>query len=776
MPRTARTGASDDRSRLLAALESVWLTRAVAAFAVCWFALYYSRPELPGWVAWAPAEVIAAQCWVVARATAAHPIVPDKARPFWRMTARTGQWMTVVVAAQAYDALRPPGPPVQHMGVVSLVPYVGTALMVATSLWLLPYGRKERPDWFTFGLDLAIVATTLGLFTLYFSHRFGGGLADATAASTLAMVPVGLVVAPVMLKIGLGGIGPVDRRALRLVVLATVISMTGFGIGPLLADRPWLAASYLAYPLGFAGLIEAAHAQRLRSAPAPVRSVGRLRFTPYLAVVLAYGLLLAEIPSGRSAEAIGAGVALLTAMVIIRQFAALRENSRLLAQLDRNVLDLQASEDRAVYRASHDELTDLANRALFNRRMAAALAADPHRVFAVLIDLDDFKAINDRLGHDVGDALLVGVAGRLTACVRATDLVGRLGGDEFVVLLEDTDADQGRRTVERILASLTAPLSVAGYDLLVSASIGLAAGRPGLSDAALLRQADVAMYVAKERGKDGWAAYDPEMDVRASKTAELGAALRQGLDRDEFRLVYQPIVTISDGAMYGVEALVRWKPAGRGAVSAAEFIPAAERTGLIVPLGRWVLAEACRQAVRWHDRFGERAPRRVNVNVSARQLREPGFADEVATVLDETGLDPAVLVVEVTETTVFDGGAAVATLEALTQLGCGVALDDFGTGHSSLGLLRTCPVDVLKVDKSFVDGVLGTSEEAAIATFLVQVADGLRLMTVAEGVESQAQAQRLQALGYRYAQGFYFAPPLPPAELESRMAAAVAVA
>jgi diguanylate cyclase len=772
MPGTAAV-----RARPLAVLDSVWAGRAMLAFAFGWFAFYWDRPGLPSWVAWLAPAYLSAHGAVSCRATADS--MPADARPFWRLLMKAGCCAVGASLSQAYDAIAPPGPPTQRSGALTMAVYLAAGVILAHGLLRLPYTRRERPDWFTFGLDIGIVTVTVALFTWHFSARFGPGLQALrrTPSTSLGIITAAMVAVAIVLKLGVGGLGPIDRRAVQGLALAAALAIAGGSAAGLIADRPWLNTSQLAIPAALGALAGSAHAQRRRPATrAPTRPIRAYSLVPYLAVAAAYALLLAVLHAGGPAEGIGVGVAVLTGLVMVRQVAALRENARLLAQVDRNMVDLQASEDRLTYQASHDGLTDLADRALFGRRLAAALAADPDRVAAALIDLDDFKAINDRLGHDVGDAVLVAVAGRLTGCVRGTDLVARLGGDEFVVLLADTDQSQARRTVERILASLAAPVSVAGHDLLVNASIGLAVGAPGRSDAALLRQADVAMYAAKERGKDGWLAYQPDFDVRASETAELGAALRQGLDRGEFSLVYQPIVAIADGAMWGVEALVRWHRSDRGAVSAADFIPAAERSGLIVPLGRWVLAQACAQVVRWQERFGSQAPNRLNVNVSARQLREPGFAAEVASVLGATGLDPAVLMVEVTETTVFDGGPAVAALEALTQLGVGVALDDFGTGHSSLSLLRTCPVDMLKLDKSFVDGVLGTSEEAVIATYLVQIADGLRLMTVAEGVESDAQAQRLQALGYRYAQGYHFAPPLPAPELETRMAASMAVA
>jgi EAL domain-containing protein (putative c-di-GMP-specific phosphodiesterase class I) len=315
------------------------------------------------------------------------------------------------------------------------------------------------------------------------------------------------------------------------------------------------------------------------------------------------------------------------------------------------------------------------------------------------------------------------------------------------------------------VAALDVPVHADGYDLLVQASIGLVHGAAGDEAAELLRRADVALYAAKDGGKARYATYEPAFDVRSAESAQLGAELRQAIDAgDQLHLVYQPIVTLPDRQVSGVEALIRWTHPQRGLVSPGEFIPIAERTGLIVPLGRWILREACWQAVSWASDPGTN-PITVSVNVSARQLREPGFPDDVAAVLSETGLDPRSLTVEVTETAVFESDTAVDALRRISELGVRVALDDFGTGHSSLGLLRSCPVDVLKVDKSFIDGVTGSAEQAAIAISLIQITSTMGLAAVAEGVETEEQAAVLHDLGYRLAQGFHFARPAPPDEI-----------
>jgi EAL domain-containing protein (putative c-di-GMP-specific phosphodiesterase class I) len=320
---------------------------------------------------------------------------------------------------------------------------------------------------------------------------------------------------------------------------------------------------------------------------------------------------------------------------------------------------------------------------------------------------------------------------------------------------------------ERIIAALTESVTAGNHDLLIQASIGLADNDTGSDADDLLRRADIAMYAAKELGKNRYVHYDSDLDARAVEHAQLAAELSHALERDELRLLYQPVVDLPTGRVVGVEALVRWHHARDGVVSPVRFIPVAERTGLIVPLGEWILRTACQQAADWYRRYGDEAPARMSVNVSARQLLEPGFPQTVASVLAETALPPDRLTVEITETAVFGGGRAVEAVAAIHALGVAIALDDFGTGHSSLGLLRTCPVDVLKVDKSFVDGVTGTVEQEAIVTSIIEIAQALGLRAIAEGVETGAQADRLHTLGYRLAQGFHFAKPLGSAEVES---------
>jgi len=333
--------------------------------------------------------------------------------------------------------------------------------------------------------------------------------------------------------------------------------------------------------------------------------------------------------------------------------------------------------------------------------------------------------------------------------------VARLGGDEFAILLRGVSEDDAAGFAARALAAVAQPVQVGDHTLVVRASIGVAAAVPGDDLDGLLRHADIAMYAAKDSGKSTWQRYTPDMAARIQQAAELSARLGDAIGTDQFRLVYQPIVDVATQRIVGAEALVRW-----GSVSPAEFIPTAERTGLIVPLGRWILAEACHQAMRWRAVHESAKDLTINVNVAGRQLDEPGFADEVAAVLARTGLPPARLTIEVTETAVLGSDSATETLHALRRLGVGLALDDFGTAASSLGLLLTCPVSSLKLDRSFVDGIVPGSRQAAVATAVVSIARALDLSAVAEGIETTQQADLLYGLGYRLAQGYLYSRPL----------------
>jgi diguanylate cyclase (GGDEF)-like protein/PAS domain S-box-containing protein len=426
----------------------------------------------------------------------------------------------------------------------------------------------------------------------------------------------------------------------------------------------------------------------------------------------------------------------------------------------REVTERKALEAQLAHQAFHDPLTDLANRELFRDRVQHALERRQGQPLAVLfLDVDDFKKINDSLGHSAGDNLLLSVADRIRSCLREGDTAARLGGDEFGVLLEDTrDAST---VADRIRDAMRAPISVDANDVCVTVSIGISVSTLAHDGAdELLRNADVAMYTAKNRGKGRFEVFEPDMHVSAVRRLELEAELRRAIDRNEFRVHYQPIVELDSGRIAGVEALVRWAHPERGLLAPGEFIALAEHTGLIVPLGRWVLEQACAQARSWQEEWKSDPPMWMSVNLSAEQLTAPGLIDDVASALAKSGIAAETLMLEITESVLMrDAEAAVSRLKALRGIGVRVAIDDFGTGFSSLSYLQRFPLDVVKVAKPFVDEMAVRANGAALVRGIVELARTLDLRVVAEGVERTEQGELLREMGCRFAQGYFFARP-----------------
>ena len=438
----------------------------------------------------------------------------------------------------------------------------------------------------------------------------------------------------------------------------------------------------------------------------------------------------------------------------------------------RDITERKALE-AVTHQAFHDPLTDLPNRVLFTDRVEQALsrvAAEGRETIAVLIlDLDDFKTVNDTLGHVAGDQLLIEVANRLRSGIRPSDTLARLSGDEFAILLERLDTvEDARGVARRVKAALEDPVVIEDMEIFVRASVGIAVPTGATtSSEALVSDADVALYAAKSRGKDSSEVFEPAMREAVVTRLELKADLRRAVERDEFVLHFQPCVRLSDFAIVGVEALIRWKHRARGLLAPHDFIPLAEETGLIVPVGRWALAHACATAGGWLTRVPDAGPISLRVNLSPRELLEPQFVADVAEIVATHGLAPEQLVLEMTENSlVEESDHVLARLGELRRLGIRLALDDFGTGYSSLRYLQRFPLDILKIDRSFVSGLGRSTDDGAMASAIVQLAHNLRMETIAEGVEHPEQVTALKRLGCAHAQGYHFSPPVTAAEME----------
>ncbi|WP_229716218.1 putative bifunctional diguanylate cyclase/phosphodiesterase [Mangrovihabitans endophyticus] len=648
--------------------------------------------------------------------------------------------------AFAGNAFAPGNPAVEYL--VNAC-YLSAYPFMVVALFRLTRTREARDS---FGaLDTAVIATGLGIVYWIFVI---GPVAENAAMPPLARflvvayptcgVLLCAVVLPLLLRSG--------RRTpsvwlLTMGSIAVLLGNVAFTVMP--ADAAtlsqWVFGGYLFAYLCYAGA--AAHPSAHRSPATRGASLGRGRLL-LLAVtsLLVPGVLLLEgfrRPQDIDWLAISIGSILLFLLVL----------ARLAGFVDQVRAQATQLEDMAM----RDDLTGLANRRRFEQRLTESMQEGQPQV--AMLDLSGFKAVNDRFGHTVGDRLLAEVGHRMAQTLRPGDVAARMGGDEFAVLVPDTTAGAMDGIVERLTQALRRPVVADGHELLINASFGTATCDETDDPHEVIRRADVAMYVAKSLGEGRRRRYTRGMDVAAGEQARMGAEMRQALDTGQFRLVYQPIVELPSGRTVAVETLVRWEHPVRGPVSPAEFIPVAEQNGLIVELGAWILKAACAQAAIWRDELGPAAPRRIGVNVSARQLAEPGFPELVANVLAWTGLGADKLTIEVTETAVFGGGQALRAVKALYELGVKIALDDFGTGHSSLTLLQTLPVNILKVDKSFVDNISMAGRHAVIATALIQVSNGLGLDAVAEGVETAEQAAELHRLGYRLAQGYYFGRP-----------------
>lgn len=435
------------------------------------------------------------------------------------------------------------------------------------------------------------------------------------------------------------------------------------------------------------------------------------------------------------------------------------------AELESEIAERLRVEKKLDRLAHFDNVTELNNRHFFNERLQAVIARSEQfkeRTALMFLDLDNFKTVNDTLGHDTGDELLRLVSKRLSDTLRFGDIICRIGGDEFAIILENVaQTSVASMIAEKCLASLAVPISINGNEIYVSASIGISVYPDDASSMhELLKYADTAMYYAKNSGKNAFRLFLPTMQGEAQKRFSMDTNLRRAIERNEFRLHYQPQIDLKTDRIIGVEALVRWVHPDLGMISPAEFIPVAEDTGLIVPIGEWVLREACRQIKLWHD--DGMVHLRVAVNLSGRQLKEDSFVDTVLKIVEETGIIPGMLELELTESMLMDAGPMVLDkLHALRTSGIELAIDDFGTGYSSMSYLKTFPINSIKIDKSFVSDLPHNQEDAAITKAIIAMAKALKMQVVAEGIETFEQGEFLRDNGCQMSQGYYYSKPLP---------------
>jgi len=443
-----------------------------------------------------------------------------------------------------------------------------------------------------------------------------------------------------------------------------------------------------------------------------------------------------------------------------------------------DISERKALEEELERRASHDPLTGLPNRHTFVDRLGMALlrtkrGKEGRKVGVLFMDLDGFKNVNDSLGHEAGDRLLVTVAERLKKRLRPEDVLARFGGDEFAVLLEEVeDASETIRVAQRIAEALREPFTVNDHQVNLSTSVGIALGSAQAKDdpEGMLREADVAMYRAKEQGPGRFAVFDPDMQTRAQERVELEAELRRALEQGEFVLYYQPEVSLYNGSMVGLEALLRWQHPEKGLLKPSAFVPLAEETDVIAPIGRWVLEEACRQAKRWEEEHPLASPMTMEVNLSSKQLRRRELARTVEEALTRAGVEAHTLALDITESVLIGASEHNAqALEALKKMGIRLSLDDFGTGYSSLSYLKRLPVDRVKVDRTFVKGLGENATDTAVVRMIIDLCHILGVEVLAEGVETSEQAVLLKDMGCDLGQGYYFARPLRSEELAEQL-------
>ncbi|GIF20584.1 hypothetical protein Ate02nite_33140 [Paractinoplanes tereljensis] len=691
-------------------------------------------------------------------------------RRFWSAIAFAGCSFSVGDSFQTLNVLFDPGGASTDGGTVQSAFFIVGMFSNVLACLLFPQGLKTGREKLVFWLDATTVLVAGGVTAWCFAVNGAVEQQDrVTATITAALVVVGAFSAT---KVALVPRPPMARFAAWPMVAAPVVQgIAAFLPGPFQLQNHYYVFMVLLLPsllIAVGPRIQ----ETLARTEGPAGTARRRPYSllPYGMIGLTFVVFLLVLPEHTSARLWGAtlGAVVITGLVCGRQLIAFQDNVMLVRRLDVAVDRLTDQETMLREQASTDGLTGLANRSRFTEELGFALIGSPA---VLLIDLDDFKSVNDTMGHAAGDALLVEVSERLRAAVRDHDLVARLGGDEFTVLLPNGGAAGAERIAADILRRLGEPMTLEGRIIATRASVGVACARPGDESSTLISHADIAMYEAKRRGKNTCVHYSDEMGARIADEAELVRELGTAVDADEFMLLYQPIVRLDDLRMTGVEALIRWNHPTRGLVSPDDFIPLAERSGHIVSIGAWALREATRQAACWRAEYPAADHLTVNVNVAGRQLRTSGFVDEVAAALSDAGLPASNLSIEVTETAVLDDEESAEAMLRLRGLGIRLALDDFGTAASSLGLLLTVPVTTLKLDRSFVESITTAGRPRAVATAVSQMATALEFSSVAEGIETDEQREMIHSLGYQYGQGYLFGRPLPAGEVGDRLAA-----
>jgi len=665
----------------------------------------------------------------------------------WGLGQAVWTWFEVVLDEPV------PYPGWADVGYLGAVPFLLAGVLVFPSRSLRSMGRARAV---LDGLILtgAMVFASYGTFLGVVYTASEGELLERIIGVTypVADVVTVAVVLAVLARRSHRLAGPLPVVAAGAISLAVADSAFAFMTAKgTYGDDP---VSDLGWPLGFALLALAARIPMEPPAATQARPVSESVISaalPYLPIIPGIAVYVSRSTSGVGVGPfLGVMAGIIALLLVARQIATVLENRELTRHLERTVAELREREGQLEFQAFHDPLTLLANRALFRDRLDHALQQRRGEPVSVLfVDLDDFKTVNDSLGHDAGDRLLASVGERLRACVRLGDTVARIGGDEFAILVEgDKATSEGPLIAKRVLAALDVPFAVSGRDLGVSASLGLASGLYE-SGESVLRDADLAMYAAKANGKARVEVFEHCMRTSAVERLELVADVKAAVEAGEMVVHLQPIVDLDTLSVEGHEALVRWQHPQRGLLGPESFIALAEDTGAIVPTGWWVLERACEQAITWPSG-------RVAVNLAARQVHDPAAVTTVASILSRTGIDPRRVVLEITESVLLDADSIAHRLHELRALGVLLAIDDFGTGYSSLSYLTRLTVDIVKIDRSFVERLGGPQSDEVLVRTVIQLARSLGLRSVGEGVETPAQLERLQSFGCDAAQGYLF--------------------